>query len=139
MRLRLILPLVTLLAGSAAAVELSGRARGWGGAGIDTNPRRDYVSPGTSTPVDGGAQGIANLSGALSGQRGELSGAYDVAGRKFFLLGSEDTIIQSAMLDGTLWLPRGFSLSVTGRERDRRSAERDYSDFSAEGSIGFAP
>lgn len=131
---------VFLLSATAGAVDLGGRARVSVNAGIDTNPRRDFVSPDAGgTPSDGVLQGVANLSGYLAGERGTLGAAYDLGARKFVLLSSEDTVVQSVQLDGNLWLPGGFALGVTARGRDRRGASRDYTDLAAEGTLEFAP
>lgn len=131
---------VILVSASAGAVDFAGRARAAVSAGADTNPRRDFISPDAGgTPTDLVLQGVANLSGLLQGERASLSGSYDVGARKFIFLSPEDTIIQSLQLDGVLWLDGGFALGVTGRARDRRGAEREYSDLGAELSIQFVP
>ncbi len=138
MRARLVC-VVAVLAAPAYAVEVSGRARGTLSTGLDSNPRRDFVSAGTSTPIDLVFQGVANLAGALQGERATLSGSYDVGGRKFLLLSSEDTVIQTLQLDGVVWAGRSFGFGLSGRARDRRGAGRDYSDLQAEVNIQYVP
>jgi hypothetical protein len=139
MRVRLA-AVIILLSATAGAVEFAGRARAAVGAGVDTNAPRDFVSPDAGViPPDGVIQGIANLAGSVQGERGGVSAAYDVGVRKFVLLPHEDTIIQSLQLDATLWLPAGFALGVSGHLRDRRGADRDYSDLAAELSLQYLP
>jgi len=138
MRARLVC-VVAVFAAPAFAFDYSGRARGLVGLGIDTNPRRDFVSPNTITPTDVVLQGIVNLSGGLQGERASLAGSYDVGARKFLLLSSEDTIIQTVQLDGVLWAGRSFGFGFVGRARDRRGAQRDYTDLQAELNLQFVP
>ncbi|MBK7859290.1 MAG: hypothetical protein IPJ65_11850 [Archangiaceae bacterium] len=133
---------LVLLLGSATAgaVDFSGRARANLGGGIDSNAPRDFVSPDAGALlIDGMVQGIANLAGTLQGERGAITGSYDVGARKFFRLPHEDTVIQTAQLDASLWLPAGFGLGLTGRARDRRGADRDYTDLGAELSVQYVP
>ncbi|MBX7114971.1 MAG: hypothetical protein K1X64_11645 [Myxococcaceae bacterium] len=136
---------VALLAHWAAAAEdetpstWSGSASLWTGAGVDTNPARDFVTGGATTPLDGMVSAIAQLEAQARGERGRLSGRYDVGARKFMRLPSEDTVIQSAVLDGSLYAGRYFDFGLLARARDRRGAERDYTDLSAEAYLGFTP
>jgi hypothetical protein len=124
---------------SAKAVDLGGAVRGWVGAGVDSNPPRDYVSPGNSTTTDGVLQGILNLAGSLSGQRGRIDATYDLGARNFLTQGNEDTVVQSLVVDATLWLPGPFAAVFEGRVRDRRGAQRDYSDLVAEVELEYQP
>lgn len=117
----------------------AGTASLWTGAGIDTNPRRDFTSEGITTPLDGVVSAIGLLEGQYRGSRGKVGGRYDVGARKFFKLPSQDTLVQSLSLDGTLFIGRAFDVGIWGRARDRRGAERDYSDLSAEVVVGFTP
>jgi hypothetical protein len=68
-----------------------------------------------------------------------VDATYDVGGRKFITQPEQDTIIQSATLLATAFLPRGFSISLDGRARDRRGAERDYTDLVADLMVEFQP
>ena len=122
--------LLALGAASTEAADFRGDARVWLGLGIDSNPSRDFTSPGTSTPYDAFGAAIAALSGAVTGERGRLFGGYEFGGRKFFGFPSQDTEVQSATLDGSLNRGRSLVVGIDGRARDRRGAERDYSDRS---------
>lgn len=130
------LPLL-LAAGAAHAVELDGAARLWLGGGIDTNPRRDFVVTGGKTPTDAVLQGVLQLDGALRGERGGLLASYDLGGRKFILLPTEDTLVQSGLLEGEVFLLRELGLGASLHLRDRRGADRDYTDLGADAFVRF--
>ncbi|MBL8951716.1 MAG: hypothetical protein JNK82_13120 [Myxococcaceae bacterium] len=130
--------MVFVLAAPAYAIDLSGRVRGSVGVGIDSNPRRDFVSNNAVTPIDPVLQGLLNLGGAIQGERASAGGSYDLGARKFFALSSEDTVIQTLQLDGVVWAGR-FGFGVVGRARDRRGAQREYSDLQAEVNLQFVP
>jgi hypothetical protein len=135
------LPVLCVLASTAAlGADFSGSVRGWVGGGVDTNPARDFISPdGGAAVPDGFLQGIVNLNGGVGVGPFEVDGTYDIGARKFITQPSQDTVIQSATLLATLFLPKGFSLNIDGRARDRRGAERDYSDLLADFALGYAP
>jgi hypothetical protein len=123
----------------ASAADWSGSARGQLSGGVDTNPGREFISDGGSATPDGFVQGIANLAGGVAGGPFALDGTYDVGGRKFITQPKEDTVVQSALLTGTAYLPRGFAVSIDGRARDRRGADRDYTDLVSDLALSFAP
>lgn len=131
--------LLTLGAAAASAADFSGDARVWGGTGVDTNPRRDFTSANIVPPYDVFASLLTSLTGSLETDWGRLYGSYDFAGRKFFLYPSEDTFIQSAQLDGSVALGKYFGVGVLGRIRDRRGAQREYSDLFGELYVEFIP
>jgi len=131
--------LALLLATTAGAVEVQGQARLWAGPGLDSNARRDFVSPGVPTVPDGFLFGLGQLDGVLRGEKGGVTGSYDVSARKFLFLGTEDTVIQSAQLEGTLFAGRVLSLGLLARGRDRRGANRDYSDLEADAVVEYVP
>ncbi len=131
--------LLTLAAAATHAADFSGDARVWAGTGIDTNPRRDFTSTNIGSPVDGFAGALVSLSGSIDTERVRLYGSYDFAGRKFLLYPSEDTLIQSALVDGSVALAQYFNVGITGRVRDRRGAQREYSDLIGEAYVEFLP
>ena len=132
--------LVLLLWSAAAqAVELQGSARAWVGSGLDTNPRRDFVAPGGQTPTDVALHALAQLEGALLWQRALLAATYEAGGRKFVLVPSEDTVVQNAAIDAEAWLTRGLGVGARLRGRDRRGAERSYTDLGADALVLLAP
>lgn len=136
---RALILLVTLCAVTAHAVDFKGDLRAWSGTGLDTNPRRDFTSAGVFPTYDLFVPVVASGSATLLWEKAQLSGSYDVAGRKFFLFPSEDTVIQSALLDGSFALGRYFGVGANFRVRDRRGAERDYTDLGAEAYVEFIP
>lgn len=132
-----------LLALSAHAAELDAAGRAWVGAGIDTNPRRDFVLADHCTatdrtgctPTDAVLQGVLQLDGALRFERGALLASYDLGGRKFVLLPTEDTLVQTGLVEGELYLLPNIGLGGTLHVRDRRGADRAYTDLGAEGFV----
>lgn len=123
----------------ASAVDFDGHARLWLGPGLDSNARRDFVTSGTSPQLDGLLFAMGTLEGRLEGERFRLSGAYDVAARKFFQLGSEDTIVNSVNLEFVYGLSPLFSAGFYGTARDRRGADRDYTALLGQAFIDFTP
>lgn len=136
---RLIVLLFFFGALSAHAAELRGSGRVWTGVGFDSNARRDYTSPGVPTTPDGFFFGLAHLQGlGLFAERFRLLGTYDVAGRKFFTLPSEDTIVQDGSAEAAVGVGK-VDFGVTGRVRDRRGAERNYTDLTGAVLVDFVP
>lgn len=131
--------LLALGAAGAHAADFKPDARVWVGAGIDSNPSRDFTSPGNSTPYDAFGAAVASVSGALSGDWGRIYASYEFGGRKFFVYPSQDTEVQSATLDGSTALGKYLALGADLRARDRRGAERDYSDLVGEAYLDFVP
>lgn len=124
----------------SVAADYRGNARLWLGGGLDTNARRDFVSTGVGTVPDGFLFVLAQLDGqAVFADRVRFVGGYDGAGRKFVRLPSEDTLVQSAFLEGTVALGPYFGVGVAGRARDRRGAERDYTDLVGGLVLDFFP
>ena len=123
----------------------SGTASLWTGAGMDTNPGRDFTSDGGTTATDGVISAIGQVEGQWRGELGRVSARYELGARKFVQFGtpdalrSEDTLVQGAALESALFAGKYFDLGLLGRARDRRGAERDYTDLTAEASIGFVP
>lgn len=122
-----------------AAAELSGHARVWAAPGYDSNAARDFVSTGAATWPDAFLGALVSLDGLAAFERATVAGTYDGAGRKFVTQPSEDTVIQSAQVDLDVPLTRAISVGATGRARDRRGAERDYTDLTAAAALTFSP
>lgn len=138
LRARLLL-LLSLVPSWAGAVDLRGAARAWVGPGYDTNARRDFVTSSSSPQADGFLFALGTAEGALEGERFRLSGSYDVAARKFFLLPTEDTIVNAVTLEFLYGLSPLFSVGLSGNARDRRGADRDYSSLLGQAFIDFNP
>ncbi len=128
-----------LVATAAAGADLTGQARVWVGPGLDSNARRDFVSAGVPTQADAFFFGLLGLEGLWDFERGRLAGVYDVAARKFLFLPSEDTVVQSAQGEAALAVGRLWGVGLAGRLRDRRGAERDYTDLLGEAVLDFVP
>lgn len=135
-RLTLLLCLAPSLAG---AVDLRGASRLWLGPGFDSNARRDFVTSASSPQADGFVFALGTADGIIEGERWRLSGTYDVAARKFFLLPSEDTIVNAATGEFLFGLSESFSLGLFGNVRDRRGAERDYTSLLGQAFVDFNP
>lgn len=139
MRWALLLAAV-LLAPPTRAADVQTHGRVWVGPGFDSNARRDFVSQGVGTQPDGFAFALGQLDvRGVFFERWRVAGAYDLAARKFFLLPSEDTVVQSAQLESTVALGRYLALGLSGRVRDRRGAERDYTDLVGGAVVDFFP
>jgi hypothetical protein len=129
----LLLPLV------AHAGDFKAGARLWLGPGVDTNAKREFVLS-KATEADGFLFGVGQLDGSFqAGSWFRAVGSYDVAGRKFLSQRSEDTVVQAARLEGSLLFLGRFGVALVGRARDRRGAERDYTDLQGGIALDFFP
>jgi hypothetical protein len=138
--LRTLALLVGLLSLRALGAEFVGHARLWVGPGFDSNAKRDFVSPNAQTAADGFLYGLGQLEGQVTFDTGiRLQAGYDLSGRKFWFLPSEDTVLQAAQVEATFGVSRFFNVGVLGRARDRRGAERDYSDLQGGAFVDFLP
>lgn len=98
------------------------------------------MSASVTTQPDAFAFGLAQLDGVVRfGERVLITGAYDVSGRKFLRLASEDTVVQAAQLEATVSFLNAFAFGLSGRARDRRGAERDYTDLQGGAVLDFVP
>lgn len=131
--------LACLAAAPALAVDTAGQGRVWAGLGYDSNARRDFTLPGDATQGNGFGFLNLGLEGLVEGEAWRVTGTYDGAGRKFASLSSEDTLVQNANLDGTLQVARTMTLGLLGRARDRRGAERDYTDLLGGAAVDYTP
>lgn len=129
--------LACLLACSASAsgAEWTYAARLSASAGFDSNAVRAY---GGSTPDAVGSLQLA-VDGAGQGEGWRLDGSYEVGARKFLLEPSEDTLVQSASVEGALRLARPLQLGATLFAKDRRGAARSYTDVGGRAFLGFLP
>jgi hypothetical protein len=137
--LRLLALLLVTAPGLAGAVDVRGASRLWLGPGYDTNARRDFVTSNAAPQPDGLLFALGTVDGVVEGERFRVSGTYDVAARKFLLLPSEDTIVNSVSGDAQYALAPALSVGLTGAVRDRRGAERDYTSLGGQGVVDFAP
>jgi hypothetical protein len=128
-----------LVPAAAFAADFKGAARLWAGPGYDTNARRDFVTSASMAQPDGFLYGMGTAEGAFLGERFRVGGAYDVAGRLFFTLPSENTIVNSAALDLSFALAPIVSIGLTGNARDRRGADRDYTSLLGQAVVDFFP
>lgn len=136
---RSLMVLVVLLSADASAADVQGRARLWLGPAFDSNPSRDFVANSSTNP-DGFLFALLQLEGlAHFGERIHLLGSYDVGGRKFMLLPSQDTVVQAAQVEGTVSFLKFFDFGLVARARDRRGAERDYTDLQGGAAVDFVP
>ena len=136
----LLTSLLLLTTDNASAAEFQGHARLWLGNAVDTNARRDFVSSDKSTQPDLFLFGLGQLDGTLLlAERVRISGSYDVSGRKFLFLPTEDTVVQAAQLESTVSFAKYFQFGLSGRARDRRGAERDYTDLVGGALLDFLP
>lgn len=135
-RLLLLLSLVPAWAG---AVDFRGASRVWLGPGYDTNARRDFVTSASAPQPDGFLFGLGTVDGVIEGERWRLAGTWDVAARKFFLLPTEDTLVNSVTGEFLFGLSQLFAVGLFGTVRDRRGAERDYTGLIGQGFIDFTP
>lgn len=137
---RCALTLLLLLSTGAAAADFRGRGRLWLGPAFDSNAGRDFVSETVRPRPDFFLFGLGQLEGALRlGERVRLVGSYDVSGRKFVFVPTEDTIVQAAQLEGTVAFANYFAVGLSGHARDRRGAERDYTDLVGGAVLDFFP
>lgn len=131
------------LLATPAQADTGGGLRLWVGSGYDTNARRDFVkddrSNGVEAEPDVVLSAIGSADGLYQGESAQLGGGYDIGLRKFLRLSSEDVVIQSATAGGAIALGRTLGLAVAGRVKDRRGADRDYSDLAADASLEFVP
>lgn len=122
---------------SAKASDWTGSARITAGAGFDSNARRDYQQLGPE------ADAVASILGAgqlrYAGERVQAQGIYELGGRKFATLSSEDVLVQAASAEVSRHLGGAWDLGCEGFAKDRRGGDRDYTDLAGSGFIRFTP
>lgn len=129
---------VALLCGAHRAhAEVGGSARVTALTGIDTNARRDYES--SLNGIDAVGNLIVDLSGDYQGETTAARADYSAGGRKFIRFPSEDVLVQAAALEGGVALSQSLGVGLLGAGKDRRGADRDYTDLSASAYVDFYP
>lgn len=126
-----------LLSACAHGAGAEGAVRASADVSVDSNARRDFLQKGVQPDVVGSV--LASLQGRASTGRAAAWGSYDVGVRKFALLPSEDSVVNSAALEGAVALSRWLRAGLEARGKDRRGGERSYSDLSGDGFVELAP
>ncbi len=121
---------------SAFAADWRGQGHVWLGPGYDSNAARDILPVGERPLGDAFVFGLVQLDGLLRSGPFDVSGAYDAAGRLFFSQSTENNVIQSASLEPSVVFG-DFRVAAVARARDRRGAERDYTDLTVEGAFDW--
>ena len=123
----------------AAAADVSGSARVSTGVGYDSNVRRDYdqIPGGTQADAFAFASGWGHLQ--FNGEKGRGWGEYEIGLRKFLQSTSEDVVVQSFAAQGLLPLGQLLALGLDVRGKDRRGADRDYTDLAAFAFVELVP
>jgi len=119
--------LLQLVAGAVADAQTQGAVRLTVGGGADSNASRDYLEVGAQG--DAMALVLVSLQGRWWTERFSVSGTYDGGARKFFLLPSEDVLVQAASADLGFKLGGPWALGLELRAKDRRGTDRSYSDL----------
>lgn len=132
--------LVGLLSFASAGADARGQVRAWLGPGFDSNAKRDYLSEKGSRLADGFLFGLVEAQGRLTVAPWlRFRGAYDAAGRLFLLVPTENSVVQSAQLEAAASPTSWLSVGLLSRARDRRGAERDYTDLSGGLTLDILP
>jgi hypothetical protein len=131
--------LLSLVAASSPGADWEGQARAWVGPGFDSNARRDYVSPGTATAADGSLSVLGQLVAGVRADAFTVRGAYDLGGRAFLTLPSEDTLLQDARLTARVELTPWLQVGLAGHARDRRASDRSYTDLQGGLEVAVLP
>ena len=133
--------LALLLCSASALAESQGAFRVWLGTGFDSNARRDF-SGGPSNLArepDLVFSAIGSAEGRYRGASTQANAAYDLGLREFMRLPTENVVIQSATADASVAIGRFLGAGLDARAKDRRGAERDYTDLGAEAFVEFVP
>lgn len=135
--LRCVTPLLALAMSAAAGAAERGswKLRASAGGGFDSNAVRAFD---TRAP-DGFASVLLSVSGAYRSERWSVSGGYDGGLRKFMLLPSQDTLINSADGDAGVWLLPWLRAGLAASAKDNRGGQRDYTDLGAHPYLELSP
>lgn len=128
-----------VLAGRAHAADVEGTLRVTGRLGVDTNAPRDFSDGQVSAPEpDGTFSLLAAGELRLTGEASQLVGRYDAGARKYLGYTSEDMLVQSLALEGSLAVGPVLAVGVDGRAKDRRGGSRAYTDLAASAFVEYA-
>jgi hypothetical protein len=125
------------LAGGAQAADVEGALRATSRLMLDGNAPRDFTLGGDTTDLV--LSLLASGEGRATSDRWQLVGRYDAGGRKYLVFPGEDTLVQSAALEGSLALGTSLGVGVEGRAKDRRGGRREYTDLAASAFLEYAP
>ena len=125
-RLRGLTAVWLVAASGALAADWSGSERGQVGGGVGGTRERDLVSDGGSAIPDGFLRASSTSPGGETRALRRRRHLRHRRPRASLTQPEQDTLIQSATLLATAFLPRGSAVNLEGRARDRRGAERDY-------------
>lgn len=106
----------------------------------DGNAPRDYALPGARANTADGVFGVlASAEGRYTAERWQLVGRYDAGGRLYRAFTSENTLVQSAALEGSHALGESLGLGIEGRAKDRRGGGRAYTDVAGSAFTEYVP
>ena len=132
--------LIVAIAGGARAADVEGALRVTGRLMLDGNAPRDVTQGPLATDTsDAVFSLLASGEGRYTADRWQLVGRYDGGARKYLLFATEDVLVQSAALEGSLALGSSLGVGVEGRAKDRRGGDRAYSDLAASGFVEYVP
>ena len=125
------------LAGGAHAADVEGGLRATGRLLVDGNAPRDFTLGGDTTDLV--LSLLTSAEGRVTADRWQLVGRYDAGGRKYVAFPTEDTLVQSAALEGSLALGTSLGVGLEGRAKDRRGGNREYTDLAASAFLEYVP
>lgn len=121
------------LAGEPPAVS----ARVSAGAGVDTNPTRDFL-PNPVTDAYVSATGELGL--AYGTRRAEVSATYGIGARQYLLESQPpQTLVQELAARGSYLLVGPIAVGADGSIKDRRGTDHPYSDLEGGARLTFLP
>jgi hypothetical protein len=135
-----LLVLIVAHAGGARAADVEGRLRVTGRVLWDGNAPRDFSLRGTTRDTSDGVFGLlASAEGRYTAERWQLVGRYDGGARAYLDFTQENTLVQSAALEGSHALGESLGVGVEGRAKDRRGGGRAYTDLAASAFAEYVP
>jgi hypothetical protein len=126
--------------GGASAADVEGRLRVTGRVLWDGNAPRDYSQRGVGQNTADGVLGLlASAEGRYTAERWQVVGRYDGGTRLYLVYPQENTLVQSAALEGSHALGDSLGLGLEGRAKDRRGGARAYTDVVGSAFTEYAP